>query len=160
MLGDMNLCTAPSTAGHCWPGLPGTLCCPAGLESGLEGHVHRVHSVRCALSKVSAFETLFGPLVKSRLQEIFCFCGNLPSECFPPTLGRSSGLFIRILKFLNDLNSVPCVLKSWSAKQLNCSAQRKVFWAEMQKNPEFVSGCCCLLVTMLCFSHSAHPLRR
>lgn len=78
--------------------------------------MHHVHSVRCALSKVSAFETLFVPLVESLLQEIFCFCGNLTPECFPPTLGRSSGLFIGIPTFLSDLNSVPYVPKSWSAK--------------------------------------------
>lgn len=129
-----NLCTAPSTAGTAGQG------CTAGLgwRVALEGHEHHAHRVRCALSTVSASETLFVPLVEGLLQEIFCFCGNLSPECFPPTLGRSSGLFIRIPTFLKDLNSVPCVLGQPSNSEYH-SAQRKVFRGEMQGNPEFVS---------------------
>lgn len=129
MLGAMKLCGSPAITCAQHPAQQGTAGqgCPApctaelGWRVALEGHERHVHSVKCVLSKVSASETLFIPLVESLLQEIFCFCGNLALECFPPTLGRSSGLFIRIPAFLDDLNSLPCVPKPWSDKQLRIS---------------------------------------
>lgn len=126
VLGDMNLCENPAItcAQHPaqWPGLP---CAGLGWRVALEGHVCCVHSGRCACPRFQPLKPFFVPLVDSLLQEIFCFCGNLPAECFPPILGRSSGLFIRLSTLLNDLNSVPCVPKSWSAKQHRLSLSPK-----------------------------------
>lgn len=129
MLRDINLCGSPAKTCAQHPAQQGTAgqgCAVVlGWRVALEGHEHHVCNVRCVLSKVSAFETLFVPLVESLLQEIFCFCGNLSPECFPPTFGRSSGLFIRIPTFLNHLNSVPWAPKFWSAKQLRVSLSPK-----------------------------------